>query len=43
LYKIFEHFLLFVYIVKKRPNFLVEIVNLQSTASSDKIRNMNEL
>ena len=41
--KFFEHFSLFVYIARKRAIFLVEIVNLQSTALSDKIRNMNEL
>ena len=39
----FEHFSLFVYIARKREFFLVEIVNLQSTVLSDKIRNMNEL
>ena len=32
-----------VYIARKQAFFLVRIVNLQSAASSDKIRNMNEL
>ena len=41
--KFFEHFSLFVYIARKRAIFLVEIVNLQNTVLSDKIRNMNEL
>jgi hypothetical protein len=41
--KLFEHFSYLVYIARKLAFFLVRIVNLQSAASSDKIRNMNEL
>ncbi len=41
--KLFEHFSYLVYIVRKQAFFLVRIVNLQSTALSDKIHNMNEL
>ena len=41
--KLFEHFSYLVYIARKQAFFFVRIVNLQSAASSDKIRNMNEL